>query len=105
MEEQAIVFVPLSLLLGLEKKGRFSANLQQLADIFISGFLASIKLSQFAKLKFIPLIYQVSFLYLFQVDELLGRAPQKTDNLCRGETPIQIRKKLYIYLEKVELVC
>ena len=62
LEEQAIIFVPLTLILGQEKKGLFSANLQQMEDMFISVFLAILKLSQFVKLKFIPLTYGVSFL-------------------------------------------
>ena len=61
MEVQAIVFVTLTLILGQAKKGSFSASPQHLADMFMSEFLATIKLSHFARLKFILLTYIVSF--------------------------------------------
>ena len=61
MKEQAIIFVPLSVFLGQAKKGLFSASPQHLADMFTSEFLATIKLSLFARLKFILLTYIVSF--------------------------------------------
>ena len=60
MEEQTIMFVQITFVLRQTKKRFFSASLKHLADTFTSEILATLKLLQFVRFKFIP--YLVSFL-------------------------------------------